>query len=115
MVPVERGDGLQNFRPHPSVAPTTVTRLPHACLWTVRSIKHGLLIQPSIDLAVGELFNLCNRHDPVPLRYQFEATFPDTSSWDYAHRQPEDLAVKITKHKALEPIAGELPSACRRH
>ncbi|MEI6783463.1 MAG: DUF2249 domain-containing protein [Verrucomicrobiota bacterium] len=52
----------------------------HACFWTVRSIKHGLLIQPSIDLAVGEHFYLCNRQDPVPLRYQFEAEFPGTFS-----------------------------------
>ncbi len=80
MVPAKRGDGLQNFGPHPSVAPTTVTSLLHACFWTVRSIKHGLLIQPSIDLAVGEHFYLCNRQDPVPLRYQFEAEFPGTFS-----------------------------------
>ena len=79
------------------------------------SIKHGLIVQSFVDLAVGEHFILRNGHDPVPLRYQFEAQFPNIFTWEYVHRLPEDVAVKITKHKALGPITGELPSACGGH
>ena len=68
------------------------------------SIKHGLIIQTFIDLAVGEHFILRNGHDPVPLRYQFEAEFPGAFTWEHAHRLPEDVAVKITKIKALSGV-----------
>jgi uncharacterized protein (DUF2249 family) len=79
------------------------------------SIKHGLILRSFVELEVGGHFILRNGHDPVPLRYQFEAEFPGTFTWDYVHRQPEDVAVKITKHKTLGPLAGELPSACGGH
>ena len=63
------------------------------------SIKHGLIIQTFVDLKVGEHFILRNGHDPVPLRYQFEAEFPDSFTWEHVHNLPEDVAVKITKVK----------------
>ena len=65
------------------------------------SIKHGLIIQTFIDLKVGEHFILRNGHDPVPLRYQFEAEFPDSFTWEHVHNLPEDVAVKITKVKLV--------------
>jgi uncharacterized protein (DUF2249 family) len=37
----------------------------------------------------------------VPLRYQFEAEFPDAFSWEYVERGPEDFRVKITKLQAV--------------
>ena len=66
------------------------------------SIKHGLIIQTFLDLPVGDHFILRNGHDPVPLRYQFEAEFPGTFTWEYVHRLPEDVAVKVAKVKALQ-------------
>lgn len=65
------------------------------------SIKHGLIIQTFVDLKVGEHFILRNGHDPVPLRYQFEAEFPESFTWEPVHNLPEDVAVKITKVKLV--------------
>jgi uncharacterized protein (DUF2249 family) len=76
------------------------------------SIKHGLIIENFVNLAVGEHFILRNGHDPVPLRYQFEAEFPGTFTWEYVHRLPEDVAVKISKIKTIEPAGNPLPHCC---
>lgn len=64
------------------------------------SIKHGLIIKTWLNLAVGDHFILLNDHDPVPLRYQFQAEWPDAFTWEYLERGPEDFRVKITKVKA---------------
>jgi uncharacterized protein (DUF2249 family) len=79
------------------------------------SIKHGLILQTFVDLAVGEHFILRNGHDPVPLRYQFEAEFPGTFTWEHVHRLPEDVAVKITKLKPLATKAEAVPHCCEGH
>lgn len=76
------------------------------------SIKHGLIIENYIRLGVGEHFVLRNGHDPVPLRYQFEAEFPGTFTWEYVHRMPEDVAVKISKIKATAPGPTSFPHRC---
>ena len=65
------------------------------------SIKHGLIIRTWRELPVGDHFILLNDHDPVPLRYQFLAEFPECFSWDYIERGPTDFRVKITKLQAL--------------
>ena len=57
---------------------------------------------------MGQHFILLNDHDPVPLRYQFEAEFADAFSWEYVERGPDDFRVKITK---LQAIAAPTPSA----
>ncbi len=67
------------------------------------SIKHGLILRTWRELPVGDHFILLNDHDPVPLRYQFEAEFPATFTWDYLERGPEDFRVKLTKVKELPP------------
>ena len=82
---------------------------------TTCSIKHGLIIQTFIGLAVGEHFILRNGHDPVPLRYQFEAEFPGTFTWENVHRLPEDVAVKISKVKALSGVPESVPHSCGHH
>jgi uncharacterized protein (DUF2249 family) len=78
------------------------------------SIKHGLIIDTFVNLAVGEHFILRNGHDPVPLRYQFEAEFPGTFTWAHVHRLPDDVAVKITKLKSLNGVS-EVPHCCGEH
>lgn len=55
------------------------------------------------------------RQGREPLRYQFQTEFPGTFAWDYVHRLPEDVAVKITKQKALATAAGDLPHCCGGH
>ena len=74
-------------------------------------VKHGLIFQRWLDLPVGQHFVLLNDHDPVPLRYQFEAEFPGALSWEYLERGPEDFRVKITK---LWSTAGatKIPAGC---
>lgn len=66
------------------------------------SIKHGMILQLWRELPVGDHFILLNDHDPVPLRYQFNAEFPGACSWEYLQKGPEDFRVKITKTKPTE-------------
>jgi len=80
------------------------------------SSKHGLILQTFIDLAVGEHFILRNGHDPVPLRYQFDAEFPGAFTWEHVHNLPEDVAVKITKTQLV--LAGRpkaMSGSCGNH
>ncbi len=65
------------------------------------SIKHGMIIRTWHELPVGDHFILLNDHDPIPLQYQFAAEYPDSFSWEYLERGPEDFRVKISK---LKPI-----------
>jgi uncharacterized protein (DUF2249 family) len=67
------------------------------------SIKHGLIIRAWLELAVGDHFILLNDHDPVPLRYQFAAEWPDAFSWEHLVKGPDEFRVKITKLKETEP------------
>jgi len=69
-------------------------------------VKHGQIVQRWLDLPVGRHFVLLNDHDPVPLRYQFEAEYPGAISWEYLERGPENFRVKITK---LQPVGGNGP------
>lgn len=77
-------------------------------------VKHGLIFQRWLDLPVGRHFVLLNDHDPVPLRYQFEAEFPGAVSWEYLERGPEEFRVKITKRQQVS-LSGPLPTGCGSH
>lgn len=76
------------------------------------SVKHGMIIQKWLDLAVGDYFVLLNDHDPVPLYYQFSAQWPETFSWEHLMRGPE-FRVKITKLKPTR--TAETNVACCEH
>ena len=75
------------------------------------SVKHGLIIRQWLDLAVGEHFILLNDHDPVPLRYQFAAQWPEAFTWEHLVKGPTEFRIKITKLKAAAPT-GEV-AECR--
>src|ERR1035437_3302253 len=79
------------------------------------SVKHGLIIKQWLDLAVGDHFILLNDHDPVPLRYQFAAQWPDTFTWEHMVNLPDEARVKITKLKALGEPAEPVATACGGH
>lgn len=79
------------------------------------SVKHGLIIRTWQQLAVGDHFILLNDHDPVPLRYQFAAQWPDTFTWEHLVKGPEEFRVKITKLKAIGEPADLVVSSCGRH
>lgn len=79
------------------------------------SIKHGLIIRTWQELPVGDHFILLNDHDPVPLRYQFAAQWPNTFTWEHLLKGPEEFRVKITKLKPLGEPAETVATACRGH
>src|SRR6266567_168858 len=79
------------------------------------SVKHGLIIQTWLDLAVGDHFILLNDHDPVPLYYQFCAQWPESFTWEYLVKGPDEFRVKITKVKALATVPDAAPSCCGGH
>ena len=76
------------------------------------AIKHGLILRTFIELPADDYFVLRNGHDPLPLRYQFEAEFPGTFTWEYLRHMPEDISVKITKLKALPARAEVCAHGC---
>lgn len=78
------------------------------------SVKHGLILKTWQELPLGDHFILLNDHDPVPLRYQFQAEFGDTFSWDYLQRGPEEFRVKISKVKELHST-GTSRCGCSNH
>ena len=65
----------------------------------VRSIpparRHQLIFGLLDDLPAGQAVTLVNDHDPLPLRYQLEATRGDGYSWDYLEEGPEVWRVRI--------------------
>ena len=79
------------------------------------SIKHGLILKTWRELPVGDFFILLNDHDPVPLRYQFEAEFPGSFAWDYVERGPSDFRVKITKLEAIPEGDTHPGCGCHEH
>lgn len=66
------------------------------------SVKHGQIFARWNSLPVGDYFVLKNDHDPVPLRYQFEAEFRDGYGWDYLENGPVVFQVKISKKAAIQ-------------
>lgn len=77
-------------------------------------VKHAQIFQRWFDLPVGQYLVLLNDHDPIPLRYQFEAEFPEAFGWEYLERGPEEFRVKITKLRAVAARTPEPPAAARR-
>lgn len=62
--------------------------------------RHDLIFSRLAELDRGDAITLVNDHDPKPLRYQLDATQPDTYSWDYVERGPEAWRVRIAKRSA---------------
>jgi len=79
------------------------------------SVKHGLIIRTWLDLAVGDHFIILNDHDPVPLRYQFAAQWPDAFAWEHLAQGPEEFRVKITKLRPVVEAAAPVASSCGHH
>ena len=79
------------------------------------SIKHGLILRTWYELPVGDHFILLNDHDPVPLRYQFEAEFGRAFTWEYLERGPADFRVKISKVADLPERELSSPCGCSAH
>ena len=58
--------------------------------------RHLKIFDLLAGLQPGETLKLTNDHDPVPLRYQIDAQWPDHYRWDYVEEGPERWVVEIT-------------------
>jgi uncharacterized protein (DUF2249 family) len=70
-----------------------VRQLPH---WQ----RHDAIFTAYRSLQPGHGFVLVNDHDPLPLRYQFEAQYPGEFTWDYAEAGPRAWRVRIGRAAA---------------
>ncbi len=61
-------------------------------------LKHKTIFAAYNDLQSGEAMLLVNDHDPVPLRFQFEAMHPGEFTWEYLEQGPATFQVKIGKN-----------------
>jgi uncharacterized protein (DUF2249 family) len=67
----------------------------------VRTLPHGgrheIIFGRLESLAPGTSFTIVNDHDPLPLRYQTEAMWPDRFVWTYVETGPEIWRVEISR------------------
>jgi len=75
------------------------------------SVKHAQILERWRNLKIGDFFVLVNDHDPIPLRYQFEAEFRDSFTWEHLQKGPDVYEVKIAK--LCEPRTEEPPPKIR--
>ena len=76
-------------------------------------VKHAQILQRWLELPVGKHFVLINDHDPIPLRFQFDALFPQAFDWEYLECGPEEFRVRITKRAAVTmPTGAAVPRGC---
>ncbi|HEX2849799.1 MAG TPA: DUF2249 domain-containing protein [Acidimicrobiales bacterium] len=66
-------------------------------------IRHETIFERLGALEVGATLRLVNDHDPVPLRYQLDATRPGEFRWSYVDQGPEEWAVDISREVDGEP------------
>ncbi|CAG7641721.1 hypothetical protein PAESOLCIP111_04262 [Paenibacillus solanacearum] len=60
-------------------------------------LKHKIIFETFANLKPAEAMLLVNDHDPVPLRFQFEAMHAGRFTWDYMEQGPTRFQVKIGK------------------
>ncbi len=59
--------------------------------------KHPTIFRTFDELKSGESFIIRNDHDPMPLRYHFQAERPDQFDWQYLENGPEIWKVRLTR------------------
>ena len=60
--------------------------------------KHPSIFAAFDSLESGEVLQLINDHDPMPLYYQFEAERNGQFGWEYIEKGPEVWKVNITRN-----------------
>jgi uncharacterized protein (DUF2249 family) len=67
----------------------------------VRTLPHGqrheIIFGRLQALAAGESLVIVNDHDPKPLRYQAEALWPGSFTWNYHEAGPQVWRLAITR------------------
>lgn len=76
-------------------------------------IKHPLLVKTFINLPAGDFFILRNGHEPIRLRDQFAAQWPDTFTWEKLPANPGEFRIKITKLKPLGMPTVPVATSCK--
>ena len=79
------------------------------------SLKHPLIVKTWQELPAGDHFILVNGHNPLGIKNQFEAQWPETLGWEYLVEGPEEFRIKITKVKPLGAPAVPVATGCREH
>ena len=79
------------------------------------STKHPLLVQTFLELEPGDHFIIRNGHEPVRLRDQFAAQWPDTFTWESLPAEPGEFRIKVTKLKELGEPAQPIAFECHHH
>ncbi len=64
------------------------------------SQRHQLIFSSLDRLGQGSGLTLVNDHDPLPLRYQLEATRAGQFSWEYLQSGPQTWKVRIERQPA---------------
>ena len=59
--------------------------------------KKDIIFKAFKELAVGEMMELINDHDPRPLYQQFMLNFSEQFEWGYLEQGPEIWRISITK------------------
>ncbi|MDQ0229275.1 DUF2249 domain-containing protein [Metabacillus malikii] len=59
--------------------------------------KHPTIIRTFESLQKGEVMEIVNDHDPLPLRYQFMIEYVDQFEWHYLEEGPDVWRVSIIK------------------
>ncbi|MHB1501961.1 MAG: DUF2249 domain-containing protein, partial [Candidatus Dormibacteria bacterium] len=59
--------------------------------------RHQLIFSTLDQLGAGRAVTLVNDHDPLPLRYQLEATRGDVFTWNYLEQGPKTWKVRIER------------------
>ncbi|MEK7309983.1 MAG: DUF438 domain-containing protein [Planctomycetota bacterium] len=59
--------------------------------------RHDKIFEVWNGLKAGRTLEITNDHDPKPLRYQFQAEYPNTFEWEYKQQGPKDWVVQIKK------------------
>ncbi|OOM71040.1 hypothetical protein CLPUN_50320 [Clostridium puniceum] len=59
--------------------------------------KKDIIFKAFEELAIGEIMELINDHDPRPLYQQFILNFPEHFKWEYLEQGPEIWRIAITK------------------
>lgn len=59
--------------------------------------RHGMILGKMQALTESGKLIIVNDHDPLPLRYQAEAMWPDQFAWTYLDEGPEEWRVAIAR------------------
>lgn len=63
--------------------------------------RHPAIFELLDRLQPGETLRLVNDHDPMPLRYQLDATRPGQLRWEYVAQGPEVWEVHLTSQARI--------------